>query len=319
MQSLRCIAVDLGGTQIRAARYTVAGVLEARVSMPTSAQEGVVAVSQRIKSVIRQVWPPEIPVAGIGIGLPGILDYKRGIVLKSPNLPGWLDVPLRDKLLDAFHVPVFMGNDMHLAALAEHRFGAGHGVSNMVYLALGAGIGGGMILNDTLFTGGHGMGAEIGHVTLDMQGPRCHCGRRGCLEMLASGAAIARHARECLERGDDSLLRALVDGDLSQITAQEVGIAAQQGDALAQAVFTEAGRYIGMALVNLMYLLNPDLFVLGGDVLRAGDVLLSQIQETVTDLAPDIYREQTRIVPAALWEDVGLWGALALVLMELDL
>ncbi|MCD6345155.1 MAG: ROK family protein [Anaerolineae bacterium] len=319
MQSLRCIAVDLGGTQIRAARYTVDGVLEARVSMPTSAQEGVVAVSQRIKSVIRQVWPPEILVMGIGIGLPGILDYKRGIVLKSPNLPGWMDVPLRDKLLDAFHVPVFMGNDMHLAALAEHRFGAGHGVSNMVYLAIGAGIGGGMILNDTLFTGGHGMGAEIGRMTLDMQGPRCRCGRRGCLEMLASGTAIARRARERLERGDDSLLRALVDGDLSQITAQEVGIAAQQGDALAQAVFTEAGRYIGMALVNLMYLLNPDLFVLGGGVLRAGDVLLSQIQETVADLAPDIYREQTRIVPAALWEDVGLWGALALVLMELDL
>ena len=319
MQSLRCIAVDLGGTQIRAARYTVDGVLEARVSMPTAAQEGVVAVFRRIKSVIRQVWPPEMPVMGIGIGSPGLLDYKRGVVLKALNLPGWVDVPLRDKLLDTFHVPVFMGNDAHLAALAEHRFGAGRGVSNMVYLAIGTGIGGGMILNDTLFTGGHGMGSEIGHITLDMYGPRCNCGRRGCLETLASGTAIARRARERLERGDDSLLSTLVDGDLSQITAQEVGIAAQQGDALAQAVFTEAGRYIGMALVNLMYLLNPELFVLGGGVLRAGDVLLTQIQKTVVALAPDIYCEQTRIVPAALWEDVGLWGALALVMMELDL
>jgi glucokinase len=301
MRSLRCIAVDLGGTQIRAARYTVDGVLEARVGMPTGAQESLASVCQRLKSVIRQVWPPEIPVAGIGIGLPGILDYKRGVVLRASNLSGWVDVPLRDNLLDAFHVPVFMG------------------VSNMVYLAIGDGIGGGMILNDTLFTGGHGRGAELGHMTLDVHGPRCHCGRRGCLEALASGTAIARRAQERLERGEDSLLRTLVDGELAQITAQEVGIAVQQGDSLAQAIFAEAGGYIATALVNLMYLLNPELFVLGGSVLRAGDAFLAQIQEAVALLAPDNYREQTRIVPAALWEDVGLWGALALVMMELDL
>ncbi|MEA3397651.1 MAG: ROK family protein [Chloroflexota bacterium] len=319
MRSLRCIAVDLSGTQIRAARYTVDGLLEARVSMPTGAQEGLAAVFQRIKSVIRQVWPPEIPVTGIGIGLPGVLDHKRGVVLRAANLPGWVDVPLRDKLLEAFHVPVFMGNDAHLAALAEHRFGAGRGVSNMVYLAIGASIGGGLILNDTLFIGSYGRGAELGHITLDVRGPRCNCGRRGCLEALASGTAIARRAQERLERGEDSLLRALVDGDLSQITVQEVNIAAQQGDSLAQAIFAEAGGYIAAALVNLMYLLNPELFVLGGGALRAGDALLAQIQQAAAILAPDSYREQTRIVPAALWENVGLWGALALVMMKLDL
>lgn len=319
MRSLRCIAVDLSGTQIRAARYTMDGVLEARVGMPTGAQEGQPSVFQRLKSVIRQVWPPEMPVAGIGIGLPGILDHKRGVVLKAANLPGWVDVPLRDKLLDAFHVPIFMGNDAHLAALAEHRFGAGRGVSNMVYLAIGDSIGGGLILNDTLFTGGHGRGSELGHITLDVHGPRCHCGRRGCLEAVASGTAIARRAQERLERGEESLLRALVDGELTQITAREVSIAAQQGDSLAQAVSAEAGGYIAIALVNLMYLLDPELFVLGGAVLQAGDALLAQIREAVAILAPDSYREQTRIVPAALWEDVGLWGALALVMMELDL
>lgn len=319
MRSLRCIAVDLSGTQIRAARYTMDGVLEARVGMPTGAQEGQPSVFQRLKSVIRQVWPPEMPVAGIGIGLPGILDHKRGVVLKAANLPGWVDVPLRDKLLDAFHVPIFMGNDAHLVALAEHRFGAGRGVSNMVYLAIGDSIGGGLILNDTLFTGGHGRGSELGHITLDVHGPRCHCGRRGCLEAVASGTAIARRAQERLERGEESLLRALVDGELTQITAREVSIAAQQGDSLAQAVSAEAGGYIAIALVNLMYLLDPELFVLGGAVLQAGDALLAQIREAVAILAPDSYREQTRIVPAALWEDVGLWGALALVMMELDL
>ena len=319
MRSLRCIAVDLSGTQIRAARYTVDGVLEARVGMSAGAQEGLAAVFQRLKSVIRQVWPPEMPVAGIGIGLPGVLDHKRGVVLRAADLSGWVDVPLRDKLLEAFHVPIFMGNDAHLAALAEHRFGAGRGVSNMVYLAIGDSIGGGMIINDTLFTGGYGSGSELGHITLDVQGPRCRCGRRGCLEAVASGTAIARRAQERLERGEESLLRALVDGELAQITAQEVNIAAQQGDSLAQAIFAEAGGYIATALVNLMYLLNPELFVLGGSVLRAGNALLAQIQEAVAILAPDSYREQTRIVPAALWEDVGLWGAQALVMMELNL
>jgi glucokinase len=277
--------------------------------MPTGAQESLASVCQRLKSVIRQVWPPEI-------GLPGILDYKRGVVLKASNLSGWVDVPLRDNLLDAFHVPVFMGNDAHLAALAEHRFGAGRGVSNMVYLAIGDGIGGGMILNDTLFTGGHGRGAELGHMTLDVHGPRCHCGRHGCLEALASGTAIARRAQERLERGEDSLLRTLVDGDLSQITAQEVSTAAQQGDSLAQAIFAEAGGYIATALVNLMYLLNPELFVLGGSVLRAGDAFLAQIQEAVALLAPDNYREQTRIVPAALWELVTGCGSANCICFE---
>ncbi len=317
--TLRCIAVDLGGTQIRAARYTVDGIQEARVAMATGAEDGMEAVLRRIQSAVRQVWPLEGDVAAIGLGAPGPLDFKRGILRFAPNLPGWVDVPLRDLLLDMFSVPVFVGNDADVAALGEHRFGAGQGVEDMIYITVSTGVGGGMIFDDRLFTGGNGMGGEIGHMAVDPHGPRCLCGNVGCLETLASGTAIARQARERIIAGESSALEEMVDGDVSKITAKEVNEVAQAGDRLARSVFEEAGTYLGSAIVSLMYMLNPSLFVLGGSVTRAGDLLFNPVNATVEARAPEAYKEQTRIVKVKLGGDVGLWGALALCLMELDL
>lgn len=319
MSPLRFIAVDLGGTQIRAARYTSEGVQEARVAMPTGAPDGLEPVFQRIRSAVRQVWPLEGTVAAIGMGVPGPLDYRRGVIRFAPNLPGWVDIPIRDMMLQTFGIPVFVGNDADVAGLAEHRFGAGRGVQNMIYMTISTGIGGGFILGNKLFVGGHGSGGEVGHIAVDLHNPHREQGNTGTLEELAAGPAIAYRARLRLEAGEPSLLRELVNGDLERITAKEVNEAAQQGDALARAIFTEAGMYIGAAIVNLIYLLDPGLFVLGGSVTQAGDLLFGPIWETVKLRAPATYLEYTRIVPAQLGADVGLWGALALALMELNL
>jgi glucokinase len=285
--------------------------------MHTGANEGFEAVWRRVRSAIRQVWPLSGEVAAIGLGAPGPLDFRRGILRFAPNLPGWVNVPLRDMLVEAFNMPSFVGNDADVAALAESRFGAGRGVASMIYMTISTGVGGGMIFDNHLFTGGNGLGGEVGHMAIDPHGPKCACGNTGCLEMLASGTAIARRARERIELGEPSMLVEMVGGDVARITAKEVNEAGQKGDALARSAFEEAGIYLGAAIVSLMYMLNPSLFVLGGSVTFAGDLLFDPIRRTVAARAPAVYQEQTRIVKAMLGGDVGLWGALALCLVEL--
>lgn len=318
MSSSPYIAVDLGGTQIRAARFSASQELETRFAVETRADEGFDAVFSRIKGAVREVWPASGDVAAVALGAPGPLNFRTGILRFAPNLPGWVNVPLRDMLHEHLGVPAFVGNDADVAALAEHRFGAGQGVAHMIYMTISTGIGGGMIFNNRLFTGGNGLGGEVGHVGVDPRGPRHTCGNIGCLEVMASGTAIARHARERLAAGEKSTLVDMVDGDLAAITAKEVSQAGQDGDPLAISVLREAGTYIGSMLVSLMYLLNPTLFVLGGSVTLAGDLLFDPIREAVADRAPQAYLETTRIARAELGGDVGLWGALALALMELE-
>ncbi|HID89956.1 MAG TPA: ROK family protein [Anaerolineae bacterium] len=306
------IAVDLGGTQIRAARYGADQVRQARANLPTRAEEGPDGVLTRIEQAIRQVWPPDGGVTAIGMAAPGPLDSRRGVVYFAPNLSGWKDVPLRRWLEETFGVPSFVGNDANLAALGEHQYGAGQGVDDLIYLTISTGIGGGIILNGCLFEGGGGLGGEIGHITVDAEGPFCACGNRGCLETLASGSAIARAARAAVAAGRPSALVDRVGGDPSRITAKEVAQAAREGDRLSQEILRRAGFYIGAALVSLMYLLNPALFVIGGSVTKAGDLLFGPIRETVENRAPEVYRRGVSIRPAALGDDVGLLGALAL-------
>ncbi len=312
--SAHYVVVDLGGTQIRAARFSSDCVLEKRISIQTDSERGVDAVWTSVESAIEKVWLPESQgvIQSIGVGAPGPMDYINGILRFAPNLPGWENIRFRDKLMDTFPVPVFVGNDADLAALAENRFGAGRDVDSMIYLTISTGIGGGMIFGDRLFTGGNGLGGEVGHMTIDPHGPVCSCGNHGCLEVMASGTAIARRARERLSQGESSILCNSVSGDLSRITAKMVSLAGQQGDAFAISVFQEAGTYIGSALVSLMYMLNPSLFVLGGSVTLAGALLMDPIMETIKTRAPRVYQDQTQVVLAGLGDDVVLWGALAL-------
>ncbi|MDF1515786.1 MAG: ROK family protein [Anaerolineae bacterium] len=313
------IAVDLGGTQIRTARYSPDCELEQRFATNTHAERGFDAIWASVEDAIDRVWLPGADggIAAIGLGAPGPMDYKKGILRFAPNLPGWNNVPLHDMLTQKYNCRVFVGNDADLAALAESKYGSGRDVDSLIYLTISTGIGGGLVFHDRLFTGGHGLGGEVGHMGVDPRGPVHSCGNRGCLEVMASGRSIARRAQERLKHGETSLAVDIVNGDLSKVTAKVLSIAGHQGDDFAISAYREAGSYIGSAIVSLMFLLNPSLFVLGGSVTKAGDLLMKPILETIEAYAPLVYREQTRVILAELGEDVVLYGALALCLSGL--
>ena len=305
------IAVDLGGTNIRAVRGTAAGHILARASHRTQAIDGEAAVMQRIIQAVREVWPEDGSARAIGISAPGPLDPWKGVIIYAPNLPGWRDVPLRDEIMQAFHVPTRLGNDANLAALAEYRFGAGRGYKDMIYLTLSTGIGGGVICGGRLLLGAKGFAAELGHMSVDLNGPRCNCGNIGCIEAIAAGPAIAKAAVTRIQAGEHSAIPDLVSGNLADVSAETVGQAAQMGDALALSVVLNAGRAIGAAIVNLLHAFNPGIVICGGGLTRMGDLLMQPIRQTMIERASD--RDYwVDIVLASLGDDVALLGALAL-------
>ncbi len=307
----KVVAVDLGGTLIRSALINEKGEMLARAQRETLAQEGPEAVIGGIEASIRDVARGS---EAISIAAPGPLDPWKGIVHQAPNLPGWREVPLADILHRAFKVPVYLNNDANLAALGEHRFGAGQGVNDLIYLTISTGIGGGIISQGKLLLGAKGLAAEVGHMILEPEGPPCGCGGRGHLEALAAGPAIARRAVEEVEKGTETFITRLVKGELSKVTAKVVAQAAQEGDPLANSIFKEAGFYIGLGIANLLHILNPQLVILGGGVSKAGDLLFDPVRATVKARTMVSYQERLKIVPAALGADVGLLGGAAFVL-----
>ncbi len=310
------VGVDIGGTWIRAGLCNARGEIIQRAKAPTPAREEPEVGLERIKSIVREVLTDR--VEAIGVGAPGPLDPWRGVIVKAPNLERWKDVHLKDVLEEEFGLPVYVGNDCNVAALAEQHFGAGQGVKNLIYITVSTGIGGGIIVDDRLLLGGQGFAAEVGHQTIDVNGPRCKCGNIGCLEALASGSAIARRAVELIEKGRETAIAALVGGDLTKVTAEVVNEAARRGDELAIELIQQAGFYIGVGIVNLLHLFNPEMVIIGGGVSKAGDLLFEPIRSTVRERAMmDLYWEKTPIVPSTLGDDVGILGAVALVLSQL--
>jgi glucokinase len=309
------VAVDLGGTNIRAARCEASGRILKQTAHATLAPEGPESVFSRIALGIREVMGDWSRVRGIGLGAPGPLDPWHGVIYEAPNLPGMTDFPMKARLEKEFRVPTFVGNDANLAALGEHRYGAGRGVAHMIYLTISTGIGGGIIAGNRLFLGWRGFAGEVGHQTLEAHGPPCNCGNVGCLEALAAGPAIARDARNALRAGRDSSMRATVNGNLDLVTGAVVTQAARAGDALAQEILGRAGFYIGLGLVNLLHNFDTQLFVLGGGVaIHAWDFLYPSVLAVLDEHAMPSMRKDVRIVHAELGDEVGLLGAMALVI-----
>lgn len=313
--SQRFVAVDIGGTQIRAALCDAAGEIHRRAADLTRPEDGADAVMDRIEKTIRSVCPPDEQIAAIGVASPGPLDPQTGVVLEAPNIPCWENYPLREIIQERLDVPTRVGNDANLAALAEHRFGAGQGSANLIYITVSTGVGGGIIVDNRLLVGEHGLAGEIGHIKVRPDGPLCGCGHPGCLEAQASGPSIAREAQKRIRTGKHSLALELAGGDPEAVSARILNLAAQKGDAMAVEVFRQAGSYLGLGLVTLLHLFDPDTIVIGGSVSKAGHLLLAPAQELVRQQAMTAhYWRNTSIVAAALGDDVGLLGALALVL-----
>jgi glucokinase len=308
------IAVDLGGTQIRAC-LVEQGRIAHRHALPTASERGIDAVIATMVETIEQVAAAagrtDLPV---GVASPGPLDPRTGVIFEAPNLRGWYNVPLGERLAAALHAPVFVGNDANCAALGEYQFGAGRGVRHLCYITVSTGIGGGIISDGVILDGTLGAAGEVGHMTLDLSGPRCSCGNIGCWEVLASGTAIAAQARAAIEQGEPTSIPAVAGGlSAGQVTAGAVAEAARQGDPLAADIMRRAGTVTGHGLVNLAHLFDPELLILGGGVMHAGDLILEPARQVFNTYAMPNYRRTCRIILAELGDDVGLFGAAALV------
>ncbi|MGD8760585.1 MAG: ROK family protein [Anaerolineales bacterium] len=307
------IAVDLGGTSLRIALFaSLDPDPAAQTKLPTRASEGPDSALARMIEAIEQLLPSSAEGLRIGIGAPGPLDPQRGVILETPNLPGWINVPVKDRLANHFGCTVAVGNDASLAALGEWRFGAGRGSQNMLYLTISTGIGGGAIVDGRPLLGALGLGAELGHMTVEPEGPLCGCGQRGHLEAVASGLAIARRAHDRVAAGEESSLANALQ-ESGRLTAKHVAQAAQQGDRLAREEMTRAAEAIGKHLASLVHAFNPEVIVLGGGVTQAGPLFLDPIEKTLlSHLMHRAFAEDLRLLPAALGDDAGLIGAMIL-------
>ncbi len=294
------VGVDIGGTKVACVLADTQGNILARQWQPTRAGEGWQAVVQQLFEMTERVLEgvSHRQVRGIGISCGGPLDSQRGIVYSPPNLPGWDAVPVKQLFEERFGLPTRLENDANATALAEHLFGAGRGTRNMVFMTWGTGIGGGLVLDGRLYRGTNDLAGEIGHTTVLLDGPLCGCGKRGCLEALASGPSIARRARELADESPESLIWQRTSPN--EVTAQHVVEAATEGDTFARFVLAEAATYMGIGIANLAQILNPERVVLGTIAVKAGDLVLEPLRRALQVHAWNRVREVLQVVPAEL-------------------
>ncbi len=309
------LGIDLGGTKIATAVVSRGGEILAQARGPTPARHGVHAVVRAMAALATEAVNEAAldlrSLAGVGLGAPGPIDAEAGLVVSPPNLPGWRNVDLAELLGEMLHTRLVLGNDANLAALAEHRFGAGRGCSPLVYLTVSTGIGGAILLDGKLLSGVRGTAGEVGHMVLLPQGPLCGCGNRGCLEALASGTAIARQARESVRRGVPSALAERFASQPELVTAASVAEAARGGDLEALIILRTAMDHLGRGVANLVSLLNPERVVIGGGLASLGPDLLEPVTAAVHRLANPVAASSVSILLAELGPDAGVLGAAA--------
>jgi glucokinase len=262
--------------------------------------------------VVAELVAAEPGIATVGVGLPGLVDLD-GLVHYAPNLPGFVGVAARERLAAACPVPVVVDNDANVAAFGEVLHGAGRGHREVLVVTLGTGIGGGLIIHGAEYRGGYGLAAEIGHFTVDPNGPLCACGARGHWEAVASGTALGRRAREWAARGEAPNVLALAGGVVDAVTGHEVGRAAAAGQADGLAILTEHARAVAVGLGGLINILDPEIIVISGGLVELGEYLLGPLRAVLPEYveAPD-RRPMPSVVPAALGEHAGAVGAAAL-------
>lgn len=302
------ITVDIGGTQLRAARFSGQGTTPDEViRTPTKSKDS--APLDRLIKLIADAWPTGEQVQAIGVAVPGPTDPYQGVVIEAPNIPGWNDLPLRQILEERFQTPVALGNDANMAALGEWRYGAGSGSHDLLYLTVSTGIGSGVIMRDRLLLGARGLAGELGHLTVMPDGPMCGCGQRGHLEALASGTALLGWVKEQLAAGATSIL-----AEENKISGLQITRAAELGDGLAIKALDRCGTYVGIALASFLHIFNPSVVVIGGGVSRSGDFLMKPLHLALeSHVMNHAYLEGLKIYPALYGDEVGLVGALALI------
>jgi len=315
------LGVDLGGSKILTAVVNSRGEMLSSDESITPAQKGHEAVIQSIlESAHRALEQADVAISeltAIGIGAPGLSNPETGILFTSPNLPGWRDIPLRDIMQERLGRKTFLINDANAAALGEFYFGAARGVRNFIYITLSTGIGGGIVLDGKIYSGAIGAAGEVGHMTIDDEGPICNCGNRGCWETLASGTALAREARHWIKEGARTSILEYAEGDMEKVTAQVIHSAAEQGDSLAKELIARTGYYVGVGLANLINIFNPELIVIGGGLSNIGDMLLEPAFKMAGERAYKEAFQAVRFTSPKLGRNSGVLGAAAFALQEM--
>ena len=312
------VGVDIGGTNVVVGTVTedgkqVRGIQRRNTAVSSGPDAIITHVAEAIRESVTQAesaWGEKLEVIGVGIGSPGPIDTKRGVVVTSPNLR-WVNVPLRDRVSELVGLPATLDNDANCAVLGEWWQGAARGAQVVVGVTVGTGVGGGLVLDGKIFHGVSDVAGEFGHMTIDSTGRQCACGNYGCLEAYASGPAIAKRAIESIEAGATSTLPQYVNGDLGGITAALVYQAATDGDALALEVVRDTARFLGAGIASLVNICNPELVVVCGGVTSAGENLFRPLREEVTRRAFRPAAEACRIVAGELTGTAGVIGAVA--------
>ena len=309
------VGVDLGATKILTGLATTDGRILASVKMPTDCNgldaKGVLdSICAGIDRIIMENTVNKDNIKAIVVASPGPLQYPQGIIRGSPNL-GWQRVCLKKELSNRMQREVLVDKDTNIAALGEYYYGQDSKYQELLYVTISTGIGGGIIANGQVYHGVNGAAGEFGHMVIDPYGPLCNCGRRGCLEALASGTAIAKEANQLIEKGKGKGILAVCQPG-GNITAKEVGAAARQGDAEAKAIISKAAQYIGIGLANLVNIFNPQMVVLGGGAgIGLKDLLFETICEVVDKNVFRLHKHDFRMEMSKLGDQIGIWGCLA--------
>lgn len=307
------LGIDLGGTNIKSGVVDDTGCPISSVSLETEAERGPeVGLNNLAEAGRRAVEASGVgwdAIAAVGLGSPGTMDLEAGMLLDPPNLPGWVNLPIRRLLAERLDRPTILQNDANAAAYGEYWAGAGRATSSLVMFTLGTGIGCGIVVEGRLLEGRHSHGAECGHMVIAMENGRvCSCGARGHLEAYASATALVKRAQEALEAGEDSvrLRRALADDAL---TSRAIHDAAEAGDPLADRLMRETARYLAVGAVNLMHTIDPDIVLFGGGMIAAGEGFLNDIRADIRAMAFPVPAARTRIQYAELGGEAGFIGA----------
>ncbi|GMU91602.1 MAG: sugar kinase [Candidatus Hydrogenedentota bacterium] len=314
--------IDLGGTNVKTAIVARNGDLLGKDSRPTHADEGLDSVLDTMvesyEAAMEKAGADPSDVLAVGIGAPGPMNWRTGVVFSPPNLPGWENVPLADLMRERLRVPTYVDNDANVACWGEFWSGAGREVDSLVCLTLGTGIGGGVVVFGKLLRGPDGTAGEIGHMNVCRDGRQCNCGAKGCLEAYASATGMVRTAIEGIEAGRQTILTQLCNNDLDRIDGRMISDAIARGDQFAAWVMRETAVWIGTGVASLVNILNPEMVVLCGGMIAAGDVLFDPIRETTKAQAFDVPAARAVIVPAGLGADSGVIGAAGCALQRYE-
>ena len=316
------VGVDLGGTNVKTAAVSRDGRVLGKDARPTPADQGLYAVldtiAEAVRVVLREAGMGPGEVLAAGIGAPGPMNWRTGVVFSPPNLPGWKDVPLADLLRERLGAPCFVDNDANVACYGEFWLGAGRDVDDMILLTLGTGVGGGIVTMGQLLRGPDGTAGEIGHLCVRRNGRQCNCGAKGCLETYASVTGMVRTAQKGIQEGHETILTSMCGGDLTRLSGKMISEAAIAGDGFAAWVMQETGVWLGTAIGSLINLLNPEKVVLAGGMIGAGDILFQPIRETARAQAFEVPGKRAEIVPATLDPDSGVIGAAGCALERIE-